>query len=43
MSETNQDCTSKAPNMQIQTMVSAPLSNPKQEKSEKFDGTEFKM
>ena len=28
--------------MQIQTVVSAPLSNPKPEKLEKFDGTEFK-
>ena len=31
--------------MQIQTLalVHAPLSNPKPEKLEKFDGTEFKM
>jgi len=43
MSETNQDSTSKAPNMQIQhMMVPAPLSNSKPEKPEKFDGTEFK-
>jgi len=42
MSETNQDSTSKATNMQIQTLVHAPLPNPKLEKPEKFDGTEFK-
>jgi len=28
--------------MQIQTLVPAPLPNPKPEKSRKFDGTEFK-
>ena len=28
--------------MQIQTLMPAPLSNPKPEKPEKFDGTEFK-
>ena len=39
MSETNQDSTSKAPNMQIQTLMPAPLPNPKVEKPEKFDGT----
>jgi len=42
MSETNQDSTSKAPNKQIQTLVHAPLPNPKPEKLEKFDGIEFK-
>ena len=29
--------------MKIQTLVHAPLPNPKPEKSGKFDGTEFKM
>ena len=43
MSETNQDSTSKAPNMQIQTLMSAPLSNLKPEKPRKFGGKEFKM
>jgi len=42
MSKTNQDSTSKTPNMQIQTLVSAPISNPKPEKPRKFDGTESK-
>ena len=42
MSETNQDSISKAPNMQIQTLVHAPLPNPKPEKPRKFDSTEFK-
>ena len=42
MSETNQDSSSKAPNMQIQTLIPAPLPNPKPEKLGKFDGTEFK-
>jgi len=42
MSETNQDSSSKVPNMQIQILMSAPLSNPKPEKPGKFDGTEFK-
>ena len=28
--------------MQIQTLMPAPLPNPKPEKAEKFDGTEFK-
>ena len=42
MSETNQDSTSKAPNMQIQIVVSAPLPNPKPKKPGNFDGTEFK-
>ena len=41
MSETNQASTSKAPNMQIQALMSAPLPNPKPEKQEKFDSTEF--
>ena len=41
MSETNQDSSSKASNMQIPT-VSAPLPNPKPEKPEIFDGIEFK-
>ena len=42
MSETNQDSSSKAPNMQIQTLMSAPLPNPKPEKPRKFDSIEFK-
>ena len=42
MSENNQDSTSKTPNMQIQTVVSAPLPNRKLEKSDKFNGTKFK-
>ena len=41
MSETNQDSSSKAPNMQFQTLP-APLPNLKPEKAEKFDDTEFK-
>ena len=40
MSETNQDSSSKAPNMQIQTLIPAPLPNPKPEKPGKFDGTD---
>ena len=40
--ETNQDNTSKAPNMQIQTLMPALLPNLKPENSEKFNGTEFK-
>ena len=32
-----------APNKQIQTLILVPLSNPKPEKPEKFDSTEFKM
>ena len=43
ISETDQDSSSKAPNMQIQTLMPVPLPNPKPEKPEKFDGTEFKM
>ena len=42
MSEIDQDSTSKAPNVQIQTLVPATLPNPKPEKPGKFDGTEFK-
>ena len=42
MSETNQDSSSKAPNMQLQALMSTPLSNPKLEKPGKFNGTEFK-
>ena len=42
MSETNQDSTSKAPNMQIQTLVHASLPDLKPEKPWKFDGIEFK-
>ena len=42
MSETNQDSSSKASDMQIQTVVSTTLPNPKPEKPEKFDGIEFK-
>ena len=43
MSETNQDSSSKAPNMQIQTLMPAPLPNPKPGKPRKFDDTEFMM
>ena len=42
MSETNQDSSSKVPNMQIQTLMPTPLPNLKVEKPGKFDGTEFK-
>ena len=42
MSETNQDSSSKAPNMQIQDLMLTPLPNPKPEKPEKFDDIEFK-
>jgi len=43
MSETNhEDSFSRALNMLIQTMVSAPLPNPNPEKPEKFDIAEFK-
>ena len=42
MSETNQDSSSKAPNMQLQALIPTPLPNPKPEKSEKFDGIKFK-
>ena len=42
MSETNQDSSSKAPNMQIQTLMPTPLLNPKSEKPEKFDDTKSK-
>ena len=42
MSETNQDSSSKATNMQIQTLMPAPLPNLKPEKPGKFNGTEFK-
>jgi len=43
MSETNyEDSSSRALNVSIQTILSAPFSNPKPEKAEKFDGIEFK-
>ena len=42
MAETNQDSSGKAPIMQIQTLMPAPLPNSKPEKSAKFNGTEFK-
>ena len=43
MYETNHEgCSSRALNVLIQTMVSAPLPNPKPEKSEKIDIIEFK-
>jgi len=43
MSETNQDNTCTAHNMQIQQMmVRVPLPNPEPEKPGKFNGTEFK-
>ena len=41
MSETNQDSSSKAPNM-LQALMPTPLPNPEPEKPGKFDGTEFK-
>ena len=42
MSKNNQDSSSKAPNMQLQALMPTLLPNPKPEKPEKFDGTEFK-
>ena len=42
MSDTNQDSTSKATNMPLQALMPTPLPNPKPEKPEKIDGTEFK-
>ena len=42
MSESNQDSSSKAPNMQIQILMPAPHPNPKREKPGKFNGIEFK-
>ena len=42
MSDTNQDSSSKAPNMQLQVLMPTPLPNPKPEKAGKFDGIEFK-
>ena len=42
MSETNQDSSSKAPNMLLQALMPTLLPNPKPEKPGKFDGTEFK-
>jgi len=37
MSETNQDSSSKAPNMLLQALMPTPLPNPKPEKPGKFD------
>ena len=42
MSETNQDSSNKAPNMQIQLLMPSPLPNQELKKPEKFDGIEFK-
>ena len=42
MSETNQDSSNKAPNMQLQALMPTPLPNLMPEKPGKFDGTEFK-
>ena len=42
MSETNQDSSSKAPNMPLQALMPTPLPNLKPEKPGKIDGTEFK-